>query len=241
MRFFMVFSIFMAFPILIYAQTPQDEGGITGDAIATIAKVEGTARVLKQGEIRKHKLKQGDEVFAGDILTTGRRAKVRLNLFDQSIITLGELAKVSLKSRNEVAQSEGKAYFNIKPRQDHHQLTVLTDFVLIGVKGTEFLVVATEASNAVTLKEGQLSMATVGEQFELYRLNVAKEWSDYQKNTQDEFDDFKRRMQPNQSKAEHVDDFELEAGRSVSFDGHRTIEHLFNDALEGEMKEFEMF
>lgn len=214
---------------------------ISSETIATIEKIDGSARLLREGELRKRKVSLGDNLIAGDILSTSPSGKIRLKLYDDSSVTIGNKSTIKILTRYQIEQSAGKAFYQIKKRIDQHKLSIITDFVLIGVKGTTFLVSNTDEQQAVSLQEGDLNMQSLAEEFELYRLAADAGWKNFQKQSDDSFSQFKQSQQPGSQEAEFVKSFQLAAGRSVSFDNNKTVEELFNDNLIEEMKEFEMF
>ncbi len=236
-----LFLLVLLFPPLLFADNPVPVPDMTSEYIATVEKLNGSARLLREGELRKRKVSEGDKLIAGDIVSTSPSGQLRLAMFDDSVITIGHQSSVRLLSRNEVEQSEGKVYYRVHPRGEKQKLSVITDFVLIGVKGTTFLITANDGDNSVALQEGSLDMRSLGEEFELYRVEDKKAWDDYRQKMDTDFDEFKKAQQPEDQQAEFVKEFELKAGHTVSFDGNKTVEALFDDTLMEELKAFEMF
>ncbi len=117
-------------------------------------------------------LKPGQEVHPGDILSTRAGAGVRLLMRDKTLIDLGPLSQITLTSY-EVQASERRRTARIHTWFGHMwtrvskslgggvDYQVTTPNAVAGVRGTEFVVSATEGGGSdITVIEGQVEVGS---------------------------------------------------------------------------------
>ncbi len=62
--------------------------GAVGDIAGRIVRLKGAATAMQDAQPRG--LKDGDAIFRGDVISTGRAARLEMKMLDDAIMTLGE-------------------------------------------------------------------------------------------------------------------------------------------------------
>jgi hypothetical protein len=221
-----VITILFSFATLLYANT-----------IGIVQKVEGIVKVKQKDSIKKTKVKVGYEIKSGDIISTFRKSGAVLKLNDKSVIVLKDKATISFLDKNEVSQNEGKIYYKITSRDVKNKLKIKTNFAIIGIKGTTFIINADDKESYVALKEGLIGVESIKEEFRLYKKKVMDEFEAYKKEQQKGFEEYKSAGE--EYVLEVTKSFDLQEGNVVSFDEDKVVEDkLQND---DDFKEFEDF
>jgi hypothetical protein len=205
--------------------------------IGTVNEIEGIVKVSTEGSIKKSNVTKGQEIKEKDLVSTSKNASVVIKLKDDSTIILDESATVHFPSQKEVSQQEGKIYYKITSRDASNALKVKTPFAIIGIKGTTFIVSADANNSNVKLQEGLIGVASIKQEFELYRKKVQQEFENFMKKQQSAFEEYKNAQQP--GFAQITKEFDLKAGNTVSFDGNKVHENAWTEADEAEFKRFE--
>ncbi len=226
MRVFLL-SVLMAFFTFANANT----------VLGSVEKLEGNVKVKNEGSIKKSKVVSGLEIKAGDLITTAKKASVLIKLRDGSSVVLDASSSVHFSSDNFIEQQDGKIFYKITSRDAKNSLKIKTPFAIIGIKGTTFVVNATENAS-VTLKEGLIGIKSIKEEFELYRKKVQEEFNNYVSDQQSEFEKYKNE-QNKYAVAESTKEFDLEAGNRVSFNGQKVNEDAWSKEDEAEFERFE--
>jgi hypothetical protein len=207
-------------------------------ALATITKVEGSVKLLKTGEIKKSDAAAGQEIFEGDMVITESASMASILFIDQSKVVLDEKAKLKLEGFDKLAQEGGKVYYSIKKR-GAQGLKVATNFAVIGVKGTKFLVSDDENNRQVSLKEGLVGVQSLKEEFELHRKKEMDEYEAYKRQMAGEFDEYKKELE--EGFVEFVKEFDLQPNKTISFDGNKVNEEASLETIAKEFSRFESF
>lgn len=223
----LLLSIFVSFLTLANANA----------IIGSVEKLDGSVKVKSEGSIKKSTLKAGLDVQAGDLITSAKGAFAVIKLRDGSSVVLDASSTVHFASANSIEQQEGKIYYKISSRDAQNSLKIKTPFAIIGIKGTTFVVNATENAS-VTLKEGLIGIKSIKEEFELYRKKVQEEFNNYVSKQQSEFEKYKNE-QNKYAVAESTKEFDLEAGNRLSFNGQKVNEDAWSKEDDAEFERFE--
>ncbi len=205
--------------------------------IGTVTSVTGSVKVKSEGSIKKSKVKVGQELKEGDLVTTSRKGKAAIKLKDGSSIVLDVSSSVHFASNNAINQKGGRVFYNITSRDAKNSLKVKTPFAIIGIKGTTFVINSSEKKKSVALKEGEIGVASATSQsFELFRKEVLAQYNAYINEQMAGFDKFKgvKKLKPLITK-----EFDLEAGNVISFEGNVVKESGWNSAEDAEFDDFE--
>ena len=224
----LLFSFFMATMLtLLYAN----------EVVGHVVDVKGIVKVSSDGSIKKRNLAVGEELKEKDLVTTLKDATVVIALVDASKIVLDESSSVHFASVKEAKQESGKVYYKITSRNASNALAVKTPFAIIGIKGTTFIVNADANNSGVKLQEGLIGVASIKEEFELYRKQVMAEFNKFVAEQNAGFEEYKQAQ--TQGFAEITRAFDLQANNSISFDGNKVTESTFTAEDEAEFQKFE--
>ena len=205
--------------------------------IGKVAKVSGTVKVKSSGSIKKSRVKSGFDIVEGDLIITSKKASAVLKLLDGSDVVLDASSSIHFASSVDAEQKNGKIYYKITSRDAKHTLKVKTPFAIIGIKGTTFVVNATQNAS-VTLKEGLIGIKSIKEEFELYRKSVEAAYNKYVDEQMSEFDKFKN-QQNRYAKPIKTKEFDLESGNRVSFSDNSVKEDAWTKDDDAEFARFE--
>ena len=209
-------------------------GSLFASSLGIVQKVDGIVKVKHKDSIKKMKVKKGYEIRPGDIISTFRHSHAVLKLADKSSVVLDERSVIAFDAALDWKQKLGKVYYKITSKDVKNKLKIKTNFAIIGIKGTTFVVGADANSSYVALKEGLIGIASIKEEFQLYKKKVLSEYEAYIKQQQKEFEKFKKAQEEyimTMTKA-----FDLKAGNVVSFSGEKAIENPLET-----QEEFERF
>jgi tetratricopeptide (TPR) repeat protein len=126
------------------------------DGFARAVSVQGTVETQRAGASAWTPVKLDDTFAPGDVVRTGPRSRAVIALLDRSVLRLGEGATVTLRP-----PGPGRSGLVDLVRGALHILTrgprsldVKTELVSVGVRGTEFLVLAEADATSVSVFEG---------------------------------------------------------------------------------------
>jgi len=185
--------------------------------VGSVELMSGILKIKSDSSIKKKRVLLGQELVTGDMIVSSKNSSAKLKLVDGSILVLDEKSTLHFLSEQHAKQLEGKVLYKITSRDSKNALVLQTPFAIIGIKGTTFIVNATENSS-VSLQEGLIGVRAINEEFELYRKRVQKEFDDYINKQDLEFEKFKN-AQNQYAKVESTKEFDLEAGNKISFEG----------------------
>ncbi len=209
-------------------------------ANTVVGKIElfsGNVKVKHEGSIKKSKVTKDFAIKAGDLISCSKKSTAKISLVDGSVLILDESSSVHFASKWEMEQVEGKILYKVTSRASKNAMRVKTQFAIIGIKGTTFIINATDSSS-VSLKEGVISVLSPGEEFELYRKKVQDEFNEYASKQNDEFEKYKN-AQGKYAVAEATKEFDVEAGNRVSFYENQVNEDEFTKDDDLEFERFE--
>jgi len=228
MRFLFLTTIFLSIAISLSA----------GELLAKIIKIEGDVKILRSGEIKKSKAEKNSDLFKDDMVVTEKDSVAVLVFADKSKVVLDEKSKLKIEGFDNLKQDGGKVFYSIKKR-GAHGLKVATNFAVIGVKGTKFLVTDDEKSKKISLKSGLIGVQSLKEEFELHRKQEMDEYEAYKAQMRGEFEEYKKKMQ--EEFVEFVKEFDLKPNKTVSFDGNKVSEDSSPEEIAAEFEKFERY
>lgn len=130
----------------------------TCEAIATLQRVEGIVKVQPvqaafpmRGVQIPHALCAGDQVFT---LTNGRA----LISYSAGELVIDHSSKVTISQTQQLNLDEGSALFEVKRQAKGQELQAHTPLIVIGVKGTRFLLTSQQKDNQVALIRGLIEV-----------------------------------------------------------------------------------
>ncbi len=205
--------------------------------IGIVEQSKGNVKVKNEGSIKKSKVSNGLEITAGDLITKSKKATAKITLSDGSTLVLDQSSSILFASAVEAEQTSGKIFYKITSRSSKNSLKVKTPFAIIGVKGTTFIVNATDKPS-VSLKEGLIGVQSLKEEFNLYRQKVQEEFENYVAQQQSDFEKYKNE-QNKYLVAEPTKEFDMKEGKRISFFGQRVNEDSWTADDDAEFDHFE--
>ncbi len=210
---------------------------LSANIVGTVESVMGSVKVKSEGSFKKSKVIAGLEIQEGDLITTSKKGSLIIKLIDGSAVIVDVSSSIYFKSNSAIEQQGGKIFYKITSRSAKNSLKIKTPFAIIGIKGTTFVVNASENAS-VTLKEGLIGVASIKEEFELYRKKVQEEFEKYIAKQQSEFEKFKNE-QNQYAVAEVTKEFDMKSGNRISFNGSRVNEDPWDENDDAEFARFE--
>ena len=205
------------------------------EAVATLERFDGLVKVMPKGSLRRSRVVVQHKLYSGDMVLSYRNAHALILLNDGSKVVLDESASIRFSS-NEVEQRSGAVYYEIHHRNARHALKVKTEFAIIGIKGTTFIVNADDEKESVALQEGAIKVESPEAAFRLYRDKVNADFIAYQNRQNQGFEAYKNRQ--NEKMASYVRAFEMQAGKVVHFSGNKAEERDFDMNVTAEFERF---
>ena len=209
---------------------------VSADVVGTVESVKGSVKVKSEGSFKKRKVVSGQEINEGDLITTSRKGVLCLKLTDGSTVVIDASSSIHFIANNTLEQDGGKIFYKITSRSAKNSLKIKTPFAIIGIKGTTFVVNATDNAS-VALKEGVIGVKSIKAEFELYRKKVQEEFNNYVSQQQSAFEQYKN-AQNKYAIAESVKEFDLNAGNRISFSGNKVNEDAWGKEDDAEFARF---
>jgi len=210
---------------------------LSANVVGSVESVKGSVKIKSEGSFKKSKVVVGLEVKEGDLITTSKKASLLIKLTDGSVVVVDSSSSIHFQKDNLIAQDGGKIFYKITSRSAKNSLKVKTPFAIIGIKGTQFVVNATKNAS-VSLKEGLIGVASIKEEFNLYRKKVQEEFNNYVAKQQSDFQKYKN-AQNQYAQVVVTKEFDLKAGNRISFNGNRVNEDAWSKEDDAEFEHFE--
>ncbi|WP_374656003.1 FecR domain-containing protein [Dongia sp.] len=135
-------------------------------AVGSVAKIRGTASRLRGGE--QIVLKGGEELAAGDIVTTLADSRLRIALKDGSQLNLGELTRMTIAAFDFAAETKQReAAFDLKAgllqavtakAAPGSSFVIRTQNTVAATRSTDWIVSAGPAETSVYVLEGKVDV-----------------------------------------------------------------------------------
>jgi len=145
-----------------------------GSPVGHVALVQGNVVIMHKDKLRGYRAKKDLPLFKRDIIVTQEKGRIRFEMNDESILTLGSRTKlvidrsvydVKKKSRFSFFRlALGKARFWAKKLMDfkHSRFKVRTPTAVVGVRGSDFIIKTTPTLTEVTaLEETKLEVVSL--------------------------------------------------------------------------------
>jgi len=145
-----------------------------GSPVGHVALVQGNVVIMHKDKLRGYRAKKDLPLFKRDIIVTQEKGRIRFEMNDESILTLGSSTKlvidrsvydVKKKSRFSFFRlALGKARFWAKKLMDfkHSRFKVRTPTTVVGVRGSDFIIKTTAKLTEVTaLEETKLEVVSL--------------------------------------------------------------------------------
>ncbi|MFA9462063.1 FecR domain-containing protein [Thiohalorhabdus methylotrophus] len=196
--------------------------------VATIVGIQGTVEVLPAQGFRREPARKGMHLEPGDAVLTGGQGSAVVRFPDDSRVALDGSTRLTLNGPDQWHQEGGKAYYRVESRS-HEGRTVRTDYSVIGVKGTEFLVGDESETRAVALQEGDVEIRAPEGRFELYQSKRRSEFESFMKERREEFARYREKVR--REFQEYTRSFRLRTGGMATFEGNQATKAPISEAL----------
>lgn len=218
----------LTYSSLSFASTKECE------SFASLKRMEGQVQLLKAGSpfpARKPELPYA--LCAGDLVQTVSKAQALIVHVGGEVV-LAENSRLEVLDADSLSLAEGAALFQIAKREGQ-RFVAQTPLVVIGVKGTQFLVSSRAKRNDVALFKGAVDVERQDGQdmayfrakpvadmdFKEYSDYQKKSFSDYQSSLDQAFSDYKQQqMVAFQAYVKSVD---LLVGRQLTLSGENAL------------------
>lgn len=210
---------------------------IYAGVIGSVEELQGKVKVKVSNSIKKVNVEKGYELQEGDILSTYKDSYAKILLADNSLLVLDADSMVHFSSVSDLQQKCGRVYYKITSKKAKNSLKVKTDFAIIGIKGTTFIVKASE-DKEVLLQEGVVGINSIKEEFELYRKKINREFDDYKSKQMQGFQEYKSAYS-GYEKVINTKSFDLQKQNKLRFDDNVVKEDSFEKDDYQEFKYFE--
>jgi len=158
--------------VFLYLLAPLAAGG--GQEIGTVTRVRGTAQIFRTGVAEPLMVAQSLAVQLEDRLRTAAGASVRIELADESVLSVGEQASLKL-AEFDFSSAEGKRQVTLEmllgkvmvlakdvEKLKANSFQVKTPTAVVGVRGTLFVVwVVSDTITRVTCYENEVTVYNV--------------------------------------------------------------------------------
>ena len=226
-------AITLLFSTTLYATLP----------IGIVSLCKGNIKLKHKNSIVKKKVQTGTKIQEGDLISSTLKSAAKIKLIDGSVVVLDQSSSIYFKSLSQAEQKSGTILYRITSRDAKNALKIKTPFAIIGIKGTTFIVNATDNAS-VSLKEGLLGINSLHQEFYLYRKKLEDEFAAFKaqgdkhiKKQKEEFERYKQ-QQSEYKKVEIVKSFDLKAGNKISFEGRDVKEKSFSKSEDSEFQHF---
>ncbi len=139
---------------------------LASEAAGKVARVRGTVSLNRNGA--QNALNEGDEVMAGDVVTTLAESRLRIALADGSIINLGELTRVTIAEFTFSQETLSRqAAFDLQSgllqavtakAGAGSTFIVRTNNAVAATRSTDWIVEAKKAETTVLVREGKVDV-----------------------------------------------------------------------------------
>ncbi len=219
---------------------PAEEAG-------EVVKKQGKVKLYRdsspKGELVNH---LPTHLHVKDVLKTDFASMAFVRLLGVNKLVLMENSVLYIEDIDRVNFENGRALFQIRKRGESRGLKVRVRSVIIGVKGTRFMVTAQEDTIGIFLKDGNLTVRKMVGEFIRYRKKEEEEFEEFRREIEEgirreeeEYERFKEETE--REFREFVKEFELRAGSAVMIVGSEVRDVPIPPEVEEEFRLLDMF
>ena len=220
---------------------------VAGEKAGEVVKKQGRVKLFKEGALKGESIKTVPvDIHVKDILKTSYSSMAFVKLLGVNKIVLMENSVLYVDGIDRVNFEGGRAIFQIRKREEGKGIKVRVKSVIIGIKGTKFMVSSEGKRIGIFLKEGNLTVRNMVGDFIRYKKKEEEEFEEFRKEIErgieterEEFEKFKRETE--KEFKEFVKEFELKSGSAVVIDGNEVRDIPIPQEVEEEFKLLDMF
>lgn len=226
--FFITFMFI--FPFFTFAEMKAGE----------VKKFVGNVTLYKGNDFRGKRITDNNTpVFPNDSLKTLTESRAFVKLSDKSEIIMNELSTLNVTGFKNTDVEDGEVLFNITKTSQLKGFMVKTKTATIGVKGTQFAVVADNRSMKVFLNEGRITVEAVKGEFKRYVEKELDEFEAYLLQQQSEYKKYKENLK--KEFVEYARSFTLDEGGAVSIVDNEVKNIEIPEKIKNDFRLFEDF
>ena len=218
-----------------------------GEKAGEVVKKQGRLKLLREGELKGKLITDlPKELFVKDILKTDFSSMAFVKLLGVNKLVLMENSVLYIEGIDRLNFEEGRAVFQIRKREESRGLKVRVRSVIIGIKGTRFVVDAKGDSIGIFLKDGLLTVRKMVGEFIRYKKKEEEEFEEFRREIEEgireekeEYEKFKRETE--KEFREFVKEFELKPGSAVIIEGSEVRDVEIPPEVEEEFRLLDMF
>lgn len=158
-------------------------------SLGSVVDFSGKVTLHQKGTPRGKKVKQAPVDIPATMSTrTYAKSQAKIKLADGSKILMTENSTLEFQDDQNIFVGSGRVLFSITKRDATRSLNILTETAVIGVKGTMFLVEASDDGALLHLEEGSVEVESIRKEFEEFK----SEFERFKKSYKAEYAAFKK-------------------------------------------------
>ncbi len=220
---------------------------LSGEEAGEVVRKKGRVKLYKNNSLSGNLITQTPvELHVKDILKTDFASMAFVKLLGVNKLVLMENSVLYIEGIDRVNFENGRALFQIRKRGESRGLKVRVKSVIIGIKGTRFMVTAQADQVGIYLKEGNLTVRKMVGEFIRYRKREEEAFEEFRREMEEgmrreeeEFERFKEETE--REFREFVKEFELTAGKAVMIVGSEVRDVPIPPEVEEEFRLLDMF
>lgn len=228
-RFLRVF-----FGVLLVSASVQS---VAADVVAQVIKVQGDVEIRDKDGKPEQKAVVGSNLSAGQSLHTSADGMAAIRTSTGDTFVINSLA--AARARNEQNTFEhlfGKVLYMFTPNKKIER-NVRVRTATMGIRGTVFLVDASDDSAAVGLKEGRLEITSLNDGFKVYKQKELDDFQAFKRQSeegvaQQQADFEKYKVQVQEEFVAYKKSLQLESQQSLTLQGDKAVVGGISDEME---------
>jgi len=196
--------------ILIFSSFPAHSTSSSKEPLihaGQISKYEGNILYRKDGKSKPLLIKQASSPLeVGNQLRTKKNSTAYIKWKDGSKIVVTEKSQLSIKEVDHFNVDNGKVIFDIAKLERPRPVQVGVKMSILGIRGTKFIVTDEGDDYNVYLKEGNITITALEDEFKIYQDQIESQMEAFKKQLEQEVSKFKSMLKS------EFDTFTKEAG-----------------------------
>lgn len=229
-------------PVVAAAKSTSDV-----DHVGLIDKLDGTVLHRKDNTTKPTRISdKKTQLQVGNQIQTKSRSRAFVKWIDGSKIVLKEKSRLSINDIDYINVDEGRVIFDIAKLKRPKPVRVGVKLSILGIRGTQFVVDSTDDEFNVYLKEGKVTINSIGEDFKIYKEQIESQMRQfkqelesgakkYKEDLEKRFEQFKKEIELGQ--AQLINEFELVESAGISVKNNELSLIPIPDEI---VKEFEL-
>ena len=218
----LIFSLisFDSIASTIEEQVSAETQTVPNEIAGKITKVEGEVFYHRNASMRSKRIKGiNKDIFSSDMLRTKKKSKAFLTLIDGSVLILDESSVIHFNGIKHITANKGVVLFDIKKQGQLKGLKIVTKTAVIGIKGTRFMINASDDSLKLYMKEGVVNVEALNEGKFAHHVKKELTYNDFMKQRLSNYSEYKKKQQ--EEFIEYVKSIDVHANKAISINGNK--------------------